>query len=96
MIAKMTFAVLGNRSNGVSLKWHLLKMVRVNDFRWNVTGSGVVVGAAEEWDNGITHPAVAQHWRWNDSDGGGGGGTTDFWHHSFHATPIGLMLKFRI
>ena len=24
------------------------------------------------------------------------GGTTDFWHHSFHATPIGLMLKSRI
>ena len=24
------------------------------------------------------------------------GGTTDFWHHSFHATPMGLMLKSRI
>ena len=33
---------------------------------------------------------------WTALTGGGGGGNTDFWPHSFHATPILLMLKYRI
>ena len=58
-------------------------------------------GESSRSSPGSRHPTQqneggrVEHWRRNGSDQGGGG-TNDFSPHSFHATPIGLMLKFRI